>query len=242
MRTILIAILTALHVIASPQVSDAQTPDPNKFFQDRYIEGTLDKAEKSSQTRSVKELLPKRAPTLPQGSLTSATEFGEPSFQDTEEPASDWMDTKGVPIDSIALIINAEDQEETFALLRTFSDILIEHDIQPEAVYTLQIPQFKPQDAPFDWARIIVRGGKIAFNRSIISEYGIEVVPAWLIRTPNGDTVLEGYSDIRRYITSKGELKYQAVMNDKNFLKVDREQIQEKEGDDAKTPASDESH
>lgn len=212
-------------MIASFDVHSAPPARPDGFFKKGYVGGSMQQRNDSHSItpQTAAPHLPKEAAhinieedgkrpntTQQEGfiELGSAEDSDDPdSNNDQASKIDEEEKEKAIPIHSLALLLNASDVTETFALIEKMSNILKKFDIQPEAIYTMQIPQFFIRDASYDWANIIIRGGSIEMNRSIVDQYNIKKVPTWIARTAEGDVVLEGYDDISSFLNVKGELR-----------------------------------
>ena len=222
MRASFPQILITLLMLPSFDAYGIPLHSPDSFFQEGYVNGT------GQQRSSIDSITPDNAtPHLPNDGTSINVEDGlklpkstpqdgfigidaEESFDSKEDQISaidKEEKEQTIPIHSLALLLNASEVKETFSLIENMSTILKKFDIQPEAIYTMQIPQFFVRDASYDWANIIIRGGVIAMNRGIVDQYNIKKVPTWIARTAEGDVVLEGYDDISSFLNSKGELR-----------------------------------
>jgi hypothetical protein len=227
MRTFFQKIFFLLLMIASFDLYGAPPNRPDSFFEKGYIDGAM------QEERSIHNQLPQSSlPTLSKaiedksvkhsGKEHTSDPADDDGFKtlDSEQalkgsdsdvepllPATEEEQKQTIPIESLALLLNASDVQETFSLIKSMSDILKKFDIQPEAIYTMQIPQFFVRDASYDWANVIIRGGTIEMNRAIVDQYNIKKVPTWIARTAEGDVILEGYDNIASFLNSKGELR-----------------------------------
>ncbi|MCI5065702.1 hypothetical protein MRY87_08265 [bacterium] len=224
-REILFLVFGFLLSAASP--CGAQSADPDSFFSGDYVRKPLQRTgkQKRSPSRrelsSPKELLSsedKKAPEKEDGFRTPI--FNEKRDAEKVLEGEHEEEEKTIAMEALALVINASDADTSFAQIRRYADLLVQFDITPEAVYTMQIPQFIVRDAPLDWVKVITRGGKIQMKRSLIEQYGLEKVPTWIARTSEGDVILEGYEDITPFLTQKGEIR-------RKLLKAEGEKLKE---------------
>lgn len=212
-----------LLLLVSSNASGDPSKRPDSFFQKGYVDSTIQPksiaeslAPQDGMPHFQKESGDEKAKTdenlpsvdHPDGFVKFETEqdseHSDSTIAQAEKPDEE---EETIPIHSLALLINASEVEETFSLIENMSKILKKFDIQPEAIYTMQIPQFFVRDASYDWANIIIRGGTIEMNRAIVDQYNIKNVPTWIARTAVGDVVLEGYEDISSFLNVKGDLR-----------------------------------
>ncbi len=230
-----ITVLTSLIFLLHTASASAQTPRPDDFFRDGYIGGTLDekksyvpKKQPPKKVKNIDKASPYYQQTTPdkkqgtnkKGKQSVLDLFSSPDDSEIKPVSIEALEEHDIPIEKIAVIVNGKENADTFKMLKTYSDLLIRHDLTPEAVYTLQIPPMPPQDAPHDWVKIIIRGGKIAHKRQLIEKYNLERVPTWILRTGEGDVLLEGYENINRFLNNKGELKRKVLASDENIIDV----------------------
>gem|GEM_PF-2591457 len=231
MRYIAIILFSPLFLLVSQEVSaDPSAHRPDRFFQQGYVKGAMKNKSSGKTPRPSHSSMKPIHKTPPPQEITQEELAQEDTEQDSltlidssnekEESLEQEKEEKTIPIQSLALIINASEVDESFSLLANMSNILKQFDIQPEAVYTMQIPQFFVRDASYDWANIIIRGGRIAMNRKIVEQYNIKKVPTWIARTAVGDVVLEGYQDISSFLNLKGELRRAQLENLREDLEV----------------------
>lgn len=212
-------------MFAAFDLHSAPPSRPDGFFEKGYVDGSMQQRgdahsitpenavphlSKEAAHMNIKEEGERLNATHQEGfiELGSEEDLDRPdSKNDQASRMNEDEKEKTIPIHSLALLLNASDVTETFTLIENMSTILKKFDIQPEAIYTMQIPQFFIRDASYDWANIIIRGGTIEMNRAIVDQYNIKKVPTWIARTAEGDVVLEGYDDISSFLNAKGELR-----------------------------------
>ncbi len=109
-------------------------------------------------------------------------------------------------IKRIHMLLDASERQHLFENLANYSNVLSQYHVSPGKVYIFGQPEI-PSDAPYDWMRILAKGGKIGANYKIAEIYGITRSPSWILETEEGDVVFEAYESIDRFLTHKGELK-----------------------------------
>ena len=132
-----------------------------------------------------------------------------------------------VPLTSLALVLNGSEPVKDLTSIRLYTDLVVEHEIQPDAVHFMDPTSQLLKKRPADFDKLLIRGARIKTNRSIGKKYGITRVPAWIVQTEQGHVVLEGYETIGSFINSKGELRLTKVRKQaKRFSKEAEEKNQ----------------
>ena len=218
-----LATLCVALYLSSPLLSAlADTPNPKGILEGVYVRGSLGHSsvqpsitKKGYTPRTIGES-PKPDPEAdklnPESLVRDKSQQTDSGFtslglERKKEKEGGKEPERHIPIQQLAIVLNGSEANETFALMRAFVDTVAKYEIQPEAVYTLQIPQFAVQDASLDWVKVIVRGGAIKMNRQVIEQYKLTKVPTWIARTAEGDFIFEGYYDISGFLTEKGEIR-----------------------------------
>jgi len=111
---------------------------------------------------------------------------------------------KGIPVIAVSMISDSSDLAHTFENLKIYTDFLEGLDLAAGAFFLTYLTDFPP-DAPMEWIKVLARGGIITVEPSIAEEYQVSRSPSWIIRTKEGDIVLEGLYSIHQFFNSKGE-------------------------------------
>ncbi len=232
MARFLLLSMMALHsvVITTSEVHSEPLPRADQFFEHEFIknaplEGQKDGANGQSIAAPSPFAPPEPSQQAPQApKRTGGFEYFN-SLDATQMPQDLSEESPGkshaaeeplesfIPIESLTLLMNGSQDQESAALLNTMATILKKFDIQPKAIYTMQLPAFLSNAFPdgqiqsYDFMSIMIRGGEMRMNREIPAQYQIERLPTWIAETPEGDVILEGYNDISSFLNAQGELK-----------------------------------
>jgi|GEM_PF-4646489 len=111
---------------------------------------------------------------------------------------------KGIPVIAVSMISDSSDVTHLFDNLRIYTDFLETLDLAAGAFFLTYLTDFPP-DAPMEWVKVLARGGIITVEPNVAQEYNVLKSPSWIVRTEEGDIVLEGLYSINQFFNTKGE-------------------------------------
>lgn len=216
MKRVSAALMSCLLLL--PGVGMADTPSPKQIFDGGYVNNSVPRdsvqpsiVRSGSNHKTIGTT--ESDVTLEEEKAATTQENGEfVSLGEEPKPEEEKKELeKNIPIESLALLVNGDNPQKSLSSIRNFTSTVVEYDLNPEAIYTMGIPNFSGKNRPPEFDKILIRGGTIGSNRKIGERYGITRVPAWIARTEEGDVILEGFSDINEFINTKGELRLHKV-------------------------------
>jgi len=213
MTSIKVALASTLGLFFLTIVSLAVAQERSKdFFSDNFardvVSGEPKKVAPDEKLKSG-ETSPERESAIPerQNFFTGPDESLSPESErlHTEPEQRNVMDSsEGIPIQSLNAVFNVQERKHFLEHLRELKDTIVAHNIQPGTIYMIGYPEF--DEPPDDFFPIIIRGGRATGDYRIIEQYRTNLSPTWIIRTNEGDVVLEGAPSLQKFINSKGQL------------------------------------
>ena len=124
---------------------------------------------------------------------------------------SGTFDKPGIKIEAIGIIVNADDVPHFAAHLKTLTRTALKLDIPIQK--TLVMGDFlkfmrskESRDMVGDslfWVPML--GSQLKPTRRFPKEYNVKLSPTWILSTKKGEVLLEGVTNLKKYINSKGE-------------------------------------
>ncbi len=206
MRSLLCFILTVS--VLSSAVLAQETRSPREFFDDSFVTKEETRIQNEDDQESEREAPEWEKSAEPQAKSPDFREpdgFFEAEKQETAEndiaalPKEDYL-----PVHRINLVVDGTDMDHLFESLRYYESTLRQFDLPAGAVKAAGLTAIPSRDVPFEWMRIIARGGSLGTDWGAVEEHGIERSPSWILETSEGKVILDGYVSIDRFLSPKG--------------------------------------
>lgn len=199
----LITVLFGAAMTYTASTALAQTKEPKSFYDSGYADSPL----KGSPSESHKAQAPDRV-VAPEARVKLRDSGHEDQTARTSTPATEFskekLSGKPLPINSLSLIVDTGDNEQVFTALHDMAELVVRYSIHPGAIFLYGNPQI-PSDAPYDWVTLVTLGARISSQPDILEKYPVKSSPSWIVDTPEGEIVLEGFSTPEQFLNSDGK-------------------------------------
>lgn len=120
--------------------------------------------------------------------------------------------TRAVPVNAIGLVVNSmqkDHYEETLAKLLALAD---NHKLKISTIYTLG--DFEVATSSPALPAIVARGGVVRVVNEIPNGYDISLSPTFVVKTGEGEILLEAVPNLERYFNNQGDFLEPEVRGD----------------------------
>jgi hypothetical protein len=111
--------------------------------------------------------------------------------------------TRTLAVNSIGLIVNSMEREHYQRALQGLLHIADTREIKISSVYTLGNFEIATRSSLIPG--VVARGGVVRVLNEIPEGYEVTLSPTYIVKTPEGEIVLEAVSSLERYFSSSGE-------------------------------------
>ncbi len=187
-------------VFAFPSKAYCTPNTPGLFFPKNYVTH-----QNKSKTKK-KATSPNTQKKSPQ--VLQKTEHESEQIQ---EQISIEPQERGTPIVALGGIFSLDDTDKLTVHLAQLKEVALAHDLLFNELILAGdvINFFQAKGAPryvADMAFLVpALGGKIRYANSEITDYPISQSPTWIVSTEEGEILLEGMSNVTKFINSHGE-------------------------------------
>ncbi|MBX7145098.1 MAG: hypothetical protein K1X79_11655 [Oligoflexia bacterium] len=120
--------------------------------------------------------------------------------------------TRAIPVNGIGLVVNSlvkEHYEETLSKLISLADM---HKLKISTVYTMG--DFEITTSSPALPAIVARGGVVRVVNEIPNGYDISLSPTYIVKTAEGEILLEAVPNLDRYFNNQGEFLEPEIRSD----------------------------
>lgn len=111
--------------------------------------------------------------------------------------------TRTLAVNSIGLIVSSMEREHYQRALQGLLHIADTREIKISSVYTLGNFDIATRSSLIPG--VVARGGVVRVLNEIPEGYEVTLSPTYIVKTPEGEVVLEAVSSLERYFSSSGE-------------------------------------
>jgi len=148
-----------------------------------------------------------RGPMLERGDDAGFRQLGEekdiPEHDTTDSDRNVMHSARGVPVSFVSLVVNGLETDHAYEMIHQLSELCLKYKITPGMIYVVGMLDIHT-DAPYDYARVVARGGGFKLDAEVLDKYKISHSPSWIVVTEKGDVVLEGVSSIDKFFNGRG--------------------------------------
>lgn len=186
----------ALLLIFVHGVVVAEDPSSGGFFDKDFSKSPLTKDQGSELPSGKPAKQPKSGVAKP---VSTPTSVASPTN-------ADFDNRKKVKVDSIGLLLNAVKREHVQARLKELLSVVHEFDMGIGSV--IFIGGFPGAEGFAVSTAIVARGGEIKVLGSVPYRYKVTKAPTWILKTEEGEILLEGTGPLRENFDKEGNFVY----------------------------------
>lgn len=180
-------------------------PKPRDFYQKDYAEGPLAGSTIPHKGSS-------RSEETPGSSATPRAPMIENSDSEMDSARESILDEDaGLAVLEVGAILNSDDAEHYRDVLLELADVAREHDFKIGRIETIGDMRNLGQHLP-ESLKLLARGATIHAKSRPPEKYkNIKKSPTWIVRTDQGEVLLEGVRPLARVFSRKGKLIFERI-------------------------------
>ena len=111
----------------------------------------------------------------------------------------------GESIKSLGAIVNGLNEKQTLETLKTLVSLIKKHEIRGGSVYMLGGFGSQAIFGSDAFLTLNLLGGELISDITLPEKYKVSKSPSWIIELDEGEAVLEGLLDVKKYVNSTGK-------------------------------------
>ncbi len=174
----------------------------DSFFGKDFVVNPLDEGKKSQvkKGRPPSSKIKKLDTNKPEEPIISSEEVIDKDRAD-QSPTGD-----SIKIDKLGVIVNGIEKNHIRDTMRCFTDLIFGRGVKPATIIAIGgSSSIKEEIGSAQIKKLLTLGGSISEANKPPSKYSLKSSPGWIIHTAQGIYVLEGDTDISRFVTEQGE-------------------------------------